>query len=101
LDEETSLNEVVKVILKCLKIPLIKALFKIVFFQNKFNLKTQPLKNITLCFSFFFTLLSFGQVTDSKSQNAIIAKYLTHCAEQHNYIIEMSEWQNCLDEGLK
>lgn len=36
-----------------------------------------------------------------KRQDAVIAEYVTNCAERHNYNFEMSEWQNCLDEGLK
>ena len=37
LDEETSLFEDVKVILKCPKIPFIKALFRVIFLSNKSN----------------------------------------------------------------
>jgi tetratricopeptide (TPR) repeat protein len=59
------------------------------------------LKNIILGFSLFFTLLSFGQVSKNKAHDAIIAEFLTNCAEKHNYMYEMSEWQNCLDQGLK
>ncbi|KAF2080537.1 lycopene cyclase family protein [Flavobacterium sharifuzzamanii] len=40
LDEETSFFEDVKVILKCPKIPFIKALFRVIFLSNKFNSKT-------------------------------------------------------------
>jgi tetratricopeptide (TPR) repeat protein len=36
-----------------------------------------------------------------KRQEAIVTEYLTNCAEKHNYIYKMAEWQNCLDEGLK
>ncbi len=39
LDEETSFFEDVKVILKCPKIPFIKALFRVIFLSNKFNSK--------------------------------------------------------------
>lgn len=59
------------------------------------------MKNIILGFSLFFTLLSFGQVSKNKAHDAIIAEFLTNCAEKHNYMYEMSEWQNCLDQGLK
>ncbi|MDL2144092.1 lycopene cyclase family protein [Flavobacterium tructae] len=38
LDEETTLIEDVKVILKCPKVPFIKALFRVIFLSNKFNL---------------------------------------------------------------
>lgn len=37
LDEETSFLEDVKVILKCPKIPFIKALFRVIFLSNKYN----------------------------------------------------------------
>jgi len=37
LDEETSFSEDVKVILKCPKIPFIKALFRVIFLSNKSN----------------------------------------------------------------
>ena len=37
LDEETSFFEDVKVILKCPKIPFIKALFRVIFLSNKIN----------------------------------------------------------------
>lgn len=39
LDEETTLQEDVKVILKCPKIPFLKALFRVIFLSNKFNEK--------------------------------------------------------------
>ncbi|WP_282068948.1 tetratricopeptide repeat protein [Olleya namhaensis] len=37
----------------------------------------------------------------TKKQEAIIEKYVTNCAEHFNYSFQMSEWQNCLDTGLK
>ncbi|MFQ6602858.1 lycopene cyclase family protein [Flavobacterium sp. C3NV] len=39
LDEETTLVQDVKVILKCPKLPFIKALFRVIFLSNKFNPK--------------------------------------------------------------
>lgn len=39
LDEETSFIEDVKVILKCPKIPFLKALFRVIFLSNKLNQK--------------------------------------------------------------
>jgi lycopene beta-cyclase len=39
LDEESTFLEDVKVILKCPKIPFIKALFRVIFLPNKFNSK--------------------------------------------------------------
>jgi tetratricopeptide (TPR) repeat protein len=59
------------------------------------------LKNIFLGLSFLVTLFSFGQVSVNKAHDAIIEEFLTNGAEKHNYIFEMTEWQNCLDEGLK
>ncbi|MNQ11521.1 hypothetical protein D3C85_244100 [compost metagenome] len=59
------------------------------------------MKTITLLFSFFITLLSFGQVSTNKAHDAIVEEFLSNCAEKHNYIFEMSEWQDCLDQGLK
>lgn len=59
------------------------------------------MKNITLVFNFFFTLLSFGQVSTNKAHDAIVEEFLTNCAAKHKYTIEMSEWQSCLDQGLK
>lgn len=59
------------------------------------------MKNITLGISCFFTILSFAQVSKNKAQDAIVTQYLDSCAYKHNYVFEMSEWQNCIDEGLK
>ncbi|MDA6068065.1 tetratricopeptide repeat protein [Flavobacterium sp. AC] len=59
------------------------------------------MKNITLGFSLFFTLLSFGQVSTNKNHDAIVEEFLTNCAEKHNYVFEMTAWQDCLDQGLK
>ncbi|MHC0444507.1 tetratricopeptide repeat protein [Flavobacterium sp. 3-218] len=59
------------------------------------------MKKITLLFSFFFTIFLFGQVSTNKAHDAIVEEFLTNCAEKHNYIIEMSEWQACLDQGLQ
>lgn len=36
-----------------------------------------------------------------KKQEAIITEYVANCAERNHYIMMMTEWQNCLDEGLK
>ncbi len=36
-----------------------------------------------------------------KRQDVLIEEYITNCAEKHNYIYQMNEWQTCLDEGLK
>lgn len=59
------------------------------------------MKNTFLGLSFLVTLFSFGQVSVNKAHDAIIEEFLTNGAEKRNYIFEMTEWQNCLDEGLK
>jgi tetratricopeptide (TPR) repeat protein len=58
-------------------------------------------------FTLVFTALQiFGQTNEStsirkKRQEAIVEQYVTNCAKTYNYNYEMTEWQNCLDEGLK
>ena len=59
------------------------------------------MKNITLGISLFFTLLSYAQVSTNKAHDAIVEEFLNNCAEKHNYRFQMSEWQDCLDQGLK
>lgn len=59
------------------------------------------MKKITLGFFFFISIFSFGQVSTNKAHDAIVEEFLTNCAENHNYIIAMSEWQACLDQGLQ
>lgn len=54
-----------------------------------------------LIFTLFYIMVSFAQEGKNKEQEKIIDEYLTNCAENYNYTIQMSEWQNCLDEGLK
>ena len=39
--------------------------------------------------------------TKKKCQDAIIEEFVTNCAKKHIYNYQMTEWQNCLDEGLK
>jgi len=64
------------------------------------------LKKIILLVSLFFAMLSFGQTSESiaetikKRQDSIIEESL-NCATKHNYTIQMKEWQECLDTGLK
>ncbi len=59
------------------------------------------MKNITLGICLLSTLISLAQVSTNKAHDAIIEEFLTNCAHKHNYVFEMTEWQNCLDEGLK
>jgi len=39
--------------------------------------------------------------TKKERQDAIIKEYLEDCAQNYNYTINMAEWQECLDNGLK
>ena len=59
----------------------------------------------TLLFILILLATSIYSQTNSeevkKRQEAIIEEYLTNCAKKCNYTYQMSEWQNCLDEGLK
>lgn len=48
-----------------------------------------------------FSNYVFSQLSTNKVQDAIVEEYLTNCAEKINYITRMSDWQNCLDQGLK
>lgn len=43
------------------------------------------------------------ETTEAKRirQDSIITKYLYNCATSYNYRVQMQEWQNCLDQGLK
>ncbi|MEA9413682.1 tetratricopeptide repeat protein [Flavobacterium sp. PL02] len=59
------------------------------------------MRNIILGCCFFTTILSFGQMPKNKDQEAIVKQSLDSCAYKYNYTFQMSEWQNCIDEGLK
>jgi tetratricopeptide (TPR) repeat protein len=62
---------------------------------------------ISILFTLIFTTLNCsGQINESpdakkKRQEAIVEEYVTNCAEKYNYNYQMTEWQNCLDQGLK
>ena len=64
------------------------------------------MKNTILLTSLFFAMLCYGQTPKSisesikKSQDSIIDEAM-NCATKHNYTIQMKEWQECLDAGLK
>ncbi len=55
----------------------------------------------------FFATFSFGQTPESitesikKQQDIIIEESLHNCAGKYNYVVNMKEWQECLDAGLK
>jgi len=51
-------------------------------------------------------MLAFGQTPESlaetiKKQQAIIIEESTNCAVKYNYTVQMKEWQECLNAGLK
>lgn len=65
---------------------------------------------ITFTTLLFIPLITFSQknkslqeTADAKKirQEAIVKEFLTDCAEHYNYTYQMSEWKNCLDQGLK
>ncbi len=60
-------------------------------------------KNILLIILIHFSQFLYPQTNPEikKRQDAIILEYLTNGAERYNYNVQMAEWQNCLDEGLK
>jgi tetratricopeptide (TPR) repeat protein len=59
------------------------------------------MKKTILLFILFSMIFSYGQEGKNKEQEKIITEFLTNCAEKHDYRFQMTEWQNCLDEGLK
>jgi tetratricopeptide (TPR) repeat protein len=65
------------------------------------------LKKIFFLLSLFFATFSFGQTPESitesikKQQDIIIEESLHNCAGKYNYVVNMKEWQECLDAGLK
>ena len=59
------------------------------------------MKKIILSFSFFISIFTFGQVSINKVRDAIVVQSLDSCAYKYNYVFQMSEWQSCIDEGLK
>jgi tetratricopeptide (TPR) repeat protein len=59
------------------------------------------MKQIILLITLFSTTVFYSQDGKTKQQEKIIEEFLTNCAQQYNYIYQMAEWQNCLDNGLK
>ncbi len=59
------------------------------------------MNKIILIFVLGFSVFGFSQVSTNKAQDAIEEEFLTNCAQKHNYTFQMTEWQNCLDQGLK
>jgi tetratricopeptide (TPR) repeat protein len=59
------------------------------------------MKNLGLGIALLFTSFCFGQVSTNKAHDVIVAQSLDSCAYKYNYVFQMSEWQSCIDEGLK
>lgn len=60
------------------------------------------MKSLILIPALLFTItVSFGQENKTKEQEKIIEEFVTNCAQKYNYSYQMSEWQECLDNGLK
>lgn len=59
------------------------------------------MKLVILVLALFSLIASFAQEGKNAAQEKIIEEYLTNCAANYNYNIQMSERQACLDEGLK
>lgn len=64
-------------------------------------------KKTILLSSLFFGMLSFGQTSESisksiqKRQDSIIEETYNNCTVKYNYRVQLKEWQECLDNGLK
>ena len=59
------------------------------------------MKKIILLLTFLPFSTSFAQETQKKEHEKIIEEFVTNCAQKYNYNYQMSEWQECLDNGLK
>ncbi|SNR86783.1 tetratricopeptide repeat protein [Flavobacterium sp. ov086] len=46
-------------------------------------------------------LCSNFNYAQNQLQDSIVQKYVINCAKKYNYNYQMSEWQNCLNNGLK
>lgn len=58
------------------------------------------MKKIILLVTLFSFSISFAQEGKNAAQEKIIEEFLTNCAQRYNYNTRMSDWQNCLDNGL-
>ena len=61
----------------------------------------QILKSIFLLICCLFLNYASAQEGKNEQQEKIIEEYLTNCAEKYNYNSRMTDWQDCLDKGLK
>jgi tetratricopeptide (TPR) repeat protein len=59
------------------------------------------MKKIFLLFTLLTFIFSFAQEEKNNEQKKIIEEYLTNCAEKYHFSVQMTEWQHCLDLGLK
>lgn len=58
------------------------------------------MKKIILLVTLFSFSISVAQEGKNAEQEKIIEEFLTNCAQRYNYNTRMSDWQNCLDNGL-
>ncbi|WP_396145333.1 tetratricopeptide repeat protein [Flavobacterium sp.] len=58
------------------------------------------MKKIILLVTLFSFSISFAQEGKNAAQEKIIEEFLTNCAQRYNFNARMSDWQNCLDNGL-
>lgn len=58
------------------------------------------MKKIILLVTLFSFSISLAQEGKNAAQEKFIEEFLTNCALHYNYTIRMSDWQNCLDNGL-
>jgi len=58
------------------------------------------MKKIILLVTLFLFSISVAQEGKNAAQEKIIEEFLTNCAQRYNFNTRMSDWQNCLDNGL-
>lgn len=58
------------------------------------------MKKIFLLLTLSSALFSLAQEGKNKEQEKIIEAFLTNCAQKYNYTIQMTEWQQCIDNGI-
>lgn len=59
------------------------------------------MKHTILFILFLYTPIAFAQETQKKEHEKIVEEFVTNCAQKYNYTFQMTEWQECLDNGLK
>ncbi len=63
------------------------------------------MKNTLFIALFFFTFASAQNQSTERTRTdyhrELEEEFLDNCARKYNYTYQMSEWQNCLDEGIK